>query len=375
MRKLINPVKYIIIALRGCIMITKQEILDILEGYNKNNLTIATVCSHSSLQIFDGARKEGFKTIGICMGSPPKFYEAFPKAMPDEFFIVKDYEDILSKTDELAAKNAILIPHGSFVEYLGAANFQKLCLPTFGNRHVLEWESDRDMSRKWLESAGIKMPRQIKNPEDIDSPMMVKYYGAKGGMGFFVVKNYSDFQKRINPAEKYTIQEFVLGTRYYMHYFYSPIKQEGYTLSKGTLELLGIDRRVESNADEIFRIGSPTELAEAGIYPTFVVTGNLPLMVRESLLPKIFEMGEMVVEKSLELFGGMIGPFCLETVVTDALELKVFEISARIVAGTNLYISGSPYSDLVEEKLSTGRRVAREIRMAQDLNLLSEVIS
>ncbi len=356
-------------------MVTKQEILEILESYDKDKLAIATVCSHSSLQIFDGARKEGFKTIGICINAPPRFYDAFPKAKPDEFFTVKDYKEILSKTDELAEKNAIIIPHGSFVEYLGAANFNKLRLPTFGNRRVLEWESDRDMSRMWLEAAGIKMPRQIKNPEDIDSPMMVKYYGAKGGMGFFVVKNYSDFQKRINPAEKYTIQEFVLGTRYYLHYFYSPIKHEGYALSKGTLELLGIDRRVESNADEIFRIGSPTELAGAGIYPTFVVTGNLPLIVRESLLPKVFEMGEQVVEKSLELFGGMIGPFCLETVVTDTLELKVFEISARIVAGTNLFISGSPYADLVDEGLSTGRRIAREIKTARDMNLLPEVIS
>lgn len=373
--RLINTVKYIADALRRCTMIKKQEILDILEGYDTDALAIATVCSHSSLQIFDGARKEGFKTIGICLGAPPKFYDAFPKAKPDEFFVVKDYKEILSKTDELASKNAIVIPHGSFVEYLGATNFQRLRLPTYGNRRVLEWESDRDMSRKWLEAAGIKMPRQIKNPEDIDSPMMVKYYGAKGGMGFFVVKNYSDFKKRINPAEKFTIQEFVLGTRYYMHYFYSPIKSDGYSLSKGTLELLGIDRRVESNADEIFRIGSPTELAGAGIYPTFVVTGNLPLIVRESLLPKIFEMGEKVVEKSLELFDGMIGPFCLEAVVTDTLELKVFEISARIVAGTNLFISGSPYSDLMEEKLSMGRRIAREIKIAKEMNLLSEVIS
>ena len=356
-------------------MITKKEILDILESYDRDSIAIATVCSHSSLQIFDGARKEGFRTIGICVGAPPKFYDAFPKARPDEFFVVKDYREILSRADELAAKNAIMIPHGSFVEYLGAHNFMKLRLPSFGNRHVLEWESDREMSRNWLESAGIKMPRQIKNPEDIDSPMMIKYYGAKGGMGFFVVKNYSDFRKRINPAEKYTIQEFVLGTRYYMHYFYSPIKKDGYALSRGTLELLGIDRRVESNADEIFRIGSPTELAEAEIYPTFVVTGNQPLMIRESLLPKIFDMGEKVVEKSIDLFGGMIGPFCLETVVTDTLELKVFEISARIVAGTNLYISGSPYSDLVEENLSTGRRIAKEIRMAKQMDLLPEVIS
>ncbi|MCZ7362548.1 MAG: DUF1246 domain-containing protein, partial [Candidatus Methanoperedens sp.] len=139
-------------------MITKEEILNILKGYDTEDLAIATVCSHSSLQIFDGARKEGLRTIGICIGAPPKFYDAFPKGRPDEFFVVKDYGDILSKTKELAAKNAIIIPHGSFVEYLGASNFMKLRLPTYGNRNVLEWESDREMSRKWLESAGIKMP-------------------------------------------------------------------------------------------------------------------------------------------------------------------------------------------------------------------------
>lgn len=59
--------------------------------------------------------------------------------------------------------------------------------------------------------------------------------------------------------------------------------------------MLGIDRRVESNADEIFRIGSMKELAEAGIYPSFVVTGNLPLVLRESLLlPRAFGLGERV---------------------------------------------------------------------------------
>jgi 5-formaminoimidazole-4-carboxamide-1-(beta)-D-ribofuranosyl 5'-monophosphate synthetase len=43
---------------------------------------------------------------------------------------------------------------------------------------------------------------------------------------------------------------------------------------------------VESNADEIFRIGSMNELAEAGIYPSFVVTGNLPLVLRSLSSPR-----------------------------------------------------------------------------------------
>ncbi|WP_406657109.1 formate--phosphoribosylaminoimidazolecarboxamide ligase [Methanolobus sp. ZRKC2] len=347
----------------------------IIDGYDMEDLTIVTVCSHTSLQIFHGAKKEGLKTLGICIGEPPRFYDAFPLAKPDSFMSVSSYSEILERTDELAEKNAIIIPHGSFVEYLGASNFAKIRLPTFGNRNVLEWESDRRMERKWLEGAGVPMPRKIQAPEYIKGPVMVKYHGAKGGKGFFIAKNISDFNERIESKEIYDLQEFVLGTRYYLHYFYSPLSTEGYSLSQGALELTGMDRRVESNADEIFRLGSPTELEKAGIQPTFVVTGNVPLVLRESLLPKVFEMGERVVEKSIELFGGLIGSFCLETVLTDELEFKVFEISARIVAGTNPYINGSPYSELIYPEMSTGRRIAIEIKKARDLGCLDKVLT
>ncbi|TQD26974.1 formate--phosphoribosylaminoimidazolecarboxamide ligase [Methanolobus vulcani] len=355
-------------------MITKEEIMEIVENYDLDNLSIATVCSHSSLQIFYGARQEGFRTIGICVKEPPRFYDAFPLAKPDEFIVVDSYKEIPNIVDELRAKNAIIIPHGSFVEYMGGKAFAELGVPTFGNRAVLEWESDREMEREWLEGAGIEMPRLVK-PQDIDGPVMVKYHGAKGGRGFFIAKNYEEFQEHVDPNEKFTIQEFIVGTRYYLHFFYSPLREDGYKLSNGILEMLSMDRRVESNADEIFRLGSPKELQEADIIPSYVVTGNVPLVARESLLPKIFNLGERVVEQSLELFGGMIGPFCLETVVTDKLEIKVFEISARIVAGTNIYLSGSPYSDLIEPDLSTGKRIAQEIKIASSMGQLDKILS
>jgi 5-formaminoimidazole-4-carboxamide-1-(beta)-D-ribofuranosyl 5'-monophosphate synthetase len=86
-------------------------------------------------------------------------------------------------------------------------------------------------------------------------------------------------------------------------------------------------------------------------------------------------MGEKVVMRAQELFGGMIGPFCLESIVTDKLEFKVFEISSRIVAGTNPFISGSPYSDMIEPGMSTGRRIAKEIREAVDGDLLGRIIT
>ncbi len=351
------------------------NIRDMLASYDKKNLTIATVCSHSSLQIFNGARKEGLKTLGIAVGEKKKFYDAFPLGKPDEFLIVDNYKDIAKHSEELREKNVIVIPHGSFVEYLGAENFLKLDIPTFGNRNVLMWESDRNKERKWLEGAGLTMPKEIKDPHDIDNPVIVKYHGAKGGKGFFIAKTYAEFSRRIEKNRSFAIQEFVMGTRYYLHYFYSPIQGNAYKLSKGSLQLISMDRRDETTIDEVQRLGSIAELEELGIHPTFVVTGNIPIVMRESLLPRVFEMGEAVIEKSLKLFGGLIGSFCLETVVTEDLEFKVFEISARIVAGTNPYISGSPYSELIQPDMSTGRRIAQEIKYATKQNSLDKILT
>lgn len=351
------------------------NIKDMLASYDKKNLTIATVCSHSSLQIFNGARKEGLKTLGIAVGEKKKFYDAFPLGKPDEFLIVDNYKDIAKHSEELREKNVIVIPHGSFVEYLGAENFLKLDIPTFGNRNVLMWESDRNKERKWLEGAGLTMPKEIKDPHDIDNPVIVKYHGAKGGKGFFIAKTYEEFSRRIETNKSFVIQEFVMGTRYYLHYFYSPIQDNAYKLSKGSLQLISMDRRDETTIDEVQRLGSIAELEELGIHPTFVVTGNIPIVMRESLLPRVFEMGEAVIEKSLKLFGGLIGSFCLETVVTEDLEFKVFEISARIVAGTNPYISGSPYSELIQPDMSTGRRIAQEIKYATKQNSLDKILT
>src|ERR1051326_6145654 len=52
-----------------------------LKGYDPKDLTIATAVSHSSLQIFHGARLEGFRTLGIAAGGRDvRYYDAFPQA-------------------------------------------------------------------------------------------------------------------------------------------------------------------------------------------------------------------------------------------------------------------------------------------------------
>ena len=58
------------------------------------------------------------------------------------------------------------------------------------------------------------------------------------------------------------------------------------------------------------------------------------------------------------------------------LLLDAFEFSARIVAGTNIYMDGSPYYGLLYgESISMGRRIAREIKDAKSQNRLDEIIT
>jgi 5-formaminoimidazole-4-carboxamide-1-(beta)-D-ribofuranosyl 5'-monophosphate synthetase len=72
----------------------------------------------------------------------------------------------------------------------------------------------------------------------------------------------------------------------------------------------------------------------------------------------------------------MIGPFCLEGIYDREGKFITFEFSARIVAGTNLYLQGSPYSGLIfDEPMSMGRRVAREIKIASEKGIVEQIIT
>ncbi|MDX1611152.1 MAG: DUF1246 domain-containing protein, partial [Candidatus Thermoplasmatota archaeon] len=153
------------------------DLASILDEYEGEDLTIATACSHTSLQIFNGARREGLKTVGLAVGEEPRHYDAFPLAKPDEFLVADTWPELADMADELLERNAIIVPHGSFVEYMGAERYAKMEVPMFGNRHILEWESDRNMERKWLTEAGLRVPPVLEDPREIVRPVIVKYHG------------------------------------------------------------------------------------------------------------------------------------------------------------------------------------------------------
>lgn len=346
------------------VMIPKAKIDGLLSNYR--NFKIATICSHSSLQIFKGAREEGIKTIGIVRKDKKALYESFPYGRPDEFLVVDDFKDI--SADELVARNAIIVPHGSFVEYVGE-HIDNLAVPIYGNRASLVWERSRGKMFEWMHKAGIKTPRLI-TPEEIDGPCLVKFPGAKGGRGYRIITSRTEFDRFVGNREC-MIQEFIIGVRAYPHYFFSPISKVGYKTAQGRIELTGVDKRIESSADEIARAVS------AGMSPkmTFTVIGNEPIVLRESLLYDYMEMGRKISEKSFDLFGGMFGPYCIETIIDENLEIYAFEVSARIVAGTNIYPQGSPYSVYYHKvPMSMGRRIAKELKDATKKKRLKEII-
>lgn len=319
--------------------------------------TIATLGSHSALQILKGAHDEGFKTLAIANRDTERLYRSY--SFVDEVIALESYAEFPRIVDDLEARKVIIVPHGSFVAYLSAEEHKAMRVPYFGNKAVLDWEASRELQREWLTRANIRMPRQFTTGAEIDRPVIVKMYGALGGKGYMFIRDASDFERRTaHLREAYTIQEYIIGVPLYVHYFHSPLSDK--------LEIMSMDRRYETNVDSLGRI--PAAAQEGmDVSPSYVVVGNQSVSLRESMLAEAYRMGEDLVNVSKEICGpkGLFGAFCIETIITPDMQFYVMEISARIVAGTNLFINGSPYSYLnYAEPMSTGRRIAREIKDA-----------
>jgi 5-formaminoimidazole-4-carboxamide-1-(beta)-D-ribofuranosyl 5'-monophosphate synthetase len=138
--------------------------------------TIATLGSHSALQILKGAHDEGFHTLAVASRQTERLYRSF--AFIDEVMAVDSYSEFPKLVGELERRKVIIVPHGSFVAYLSLDEHKEMTIPYFGNKAVLDWEASRELQREWLTRADITMPRQFKTGAEIDRPVIVKLYGA-----------------------------------------------------------------------------------------------------------------------------------------------------------------------------------------------------
>jgi 5-formaminoimidazole-4-carboxamide-1-(beta)-D-ribofuranosyl 5'-monophosphate synthetase len=344
---------------------------------SKKKYSITTLGSHCSLQILKGAKDEGFNTLLICERKRLGLYKRFN--FIDDIIVVDKFNEISGERciRHLRKTNSIIIPHGTMIAYMSREEIENITTPFFGNKWIIRWEADRKLKQKLMNEALLTTPRSITSKDKIEKLCIVKLHGAAGGRGYFLAWNRQSFEEGakklivqgvINSEDDLYIQEYVYGVPTYLQFFYSPVTN--------MLEFMGVDRRYESDVDGMGRIPAKQQLANE-MQPSYNIVGNIPLVLRESLLEEVYAMGERFVETARRLVPpGMTGPFCIEGVYDREGKFTTFEFSARIVAGTNLYLDGSPYSGLIFDKpMSMGRRIAREIKIATKQGRINDILT
>jgi len=100
--------------------------------------------------------------------------------------------------------------------------------------------------------------------------------------------------------------------------------------------------------------------------------------LRESLLEKAFVLAEKFVEACEKHYDyGIIGPFCLQTCVDKDLNFYIYDVAPRIGGGTNVHMAiGHPYGNTIWRcNMSTGRRIALEIKLAIENGKVEDIVT
>ena len=380
-------------------MIEREQILEVLKNYDRENIVIGAIGSHSALDIADGAKAEGFKTLIVSQRGRHRTYaeyfrlkktkDGLTKGFIDEVLVLEKFGKIIDIQEELRKRNVIFVPNRSFVVYTGIDRVEnEFRVPLFGSRNLLRSEErSEEKSYYWLlEKAKLPYPEPVK-PEEIDDVglVIVKLPHAKKRLerGFFTAASYREFREKVErliklgviteeDLSKARIERYIIGPVFNFDFFYSPIDEE--------VELLGIDWRFETSLDGHVRLPAPQQmtLPEHQFEPEYTVCGHASSTLRESLLEKVFEMAERYVKASQEYYPpGIIGPFTLQTAVDKDLNFYIYDVAPRTGGGTNIHMAmGHPYGNaLWRKEMSTGRRIALEIKRAIELDELEKIVT
>ncbi|NJF25558.1 formate--phosphoribosylaminoimidazolecarboxamide ligase family protein [Thermococcus sp. Bubb.Bath] len=380
-------------------MISRDEILGIIEKYDPEKITVGVIGSHSALDIADGAKEEGLPVLVVAQKGRHRTYTEYFKAKKtrdgltkgfiDEVLVLEKFSQIIEEQEELVKRNVVFVPNRSFVVYTGIDRVEnEFKVPLFGSRNLLRSEErSEEKSYYWLlEKAGLPYPEPVK-PEEIDEVGLViaKLPHAKKRLerGFFTAASYKEFREKAErliklgvitgeDLAKARIERYIIGPVFNFDLFYSPLD--------GEIELLGIDWRFETSLDGHVRLPASQQLTlpEHQFEPEYTVTGHASSTLRESLLEKVFDMAEKYVKATQEYYSpGIIGPFTLQTAVDKDLNFYIYDVAPRTGGGTNIHMAmGHPYGNSLWRKpMSTGRRVALEIKRAVELDELEKIVT
>tara|TARA_B100001079_G_C16362225_1_gene493448 strand:- start:217 stop:1374 length:1158 start_codon:yes stop_codon:yes gene_type:complete len=385
-------------------MIGKDEIAGIIEDYDRLKLRVGMTASHSALDICDGAIEEGFPTVAYCQKGREKTYSQYFKTqrtvsgrvrrgMVDKSIVMDSFNDVMNPNmqAEMRKRNVIYIPNRSFTSYSKIEDVEdNFNVPMFGSRNMLRMEErTEDQDYYWiLDKAGLPYPEAIEDPQDIDCLVIVKLHHAQKKLerGFFTCASYEEYLEKSQTLLKEgtidqasldgaRIERYVIGPVFNLNFFYSPLEED-----MPKLELLGVDWRFESSLDGHVRLPAPQQMTMPAHQqiPEMTVVGHNTATIRESLLEKAFELGEKFITASKEHYDpGIIGPFCLQTCIDKDMNYSIYDVAPRVGGGTNVHVSvGHPYGNATWRKpVSSGRRIAMELRRAAEQDRLLEVLT
>ena len=263
-------------------------------------------------------------------------------------------------------------------------------VPIVGSRNLLRSEErGEEHDYYWLlDKAGLPYPEKLDDPQDIDELVMVKLPHAvkKLERGFFSAASYEEYVEKSeslieqniitqSALENARIERYIIGPVFNLDFFYSPIEEE-----LSPLELLGIDWRFETSLDGHVRLPAPQQMSlnKNQLTPEYTVCGHNSATLRESLLEEAFELAEKYVAATQKYYDpGIIGPFCLQTCVDKDLNFHIYDVAPRVGGGTNVHMSvGHPYGNTQWRiPMSSGRRLAVEIRNAIEMGKLNEIVT
>lgn len=399
-------------------MINQKTIAQILKTYDLDNLTIGVLGGHSGLDVCEGAKRLGFRTLAVCQKGRDKTYSKYFKTKKDgtgcvdEVILVDKFSDMLKADvqEKLRKRNVIFIHNRYFWVYF---DFKKIendfKVPIYGARELVKLE-ERDQPNNQYEllaKAGIRMPKILreggkklsrdiliktfeKHFKEGGGPLIVKVNEAIRGYerAFFLVVKPEDYfikseemiEKGIikeSDLERSTIEEFVLGAQVNFNYFYSNLNEE--------LELMGTDTRRQTSLDGFLRLDAHTQsaLLNSGYKPTMIETGHIACTTKESILEKAFTAGEQFIaqlkkeEKAGRVARGMIGPFALQGAIASFSgkeEFVVFDVSMRIPGSPGTRFTPATFYKY-GRGVSYGERIAMEVSKAVAEGKLPEILT
>jgi len=376
-------------------MIKRSKIQELVESYDHDKITVGVLGGHSALDVCRGAKKYGFKTLAVCQKGREKTYTNYYKSRLDgrgcidETIVLDKFSDITKENiqKELIKRNTIFIHNRYFWVYFDFNDIENnFGVPIYGTRGMLKLE-ERDVPKNQyylLEKAGIRYPKIINSPKEIDRLTIVKVNEAIRGYerAFFYASNFDDYKKKSNELlnkkmitkeslEKAIIEEYIIGAQVNFNYFYSNIDKE--------LEIMGTDTRRQTNLDGLIRLPANEQIEVLKyLKPKIIETGHIAATTKESIIEKIFSLGEKFVETTQKEYPpGIIGPFALQGAIAadkGKEEMVVFDVSMRI-PGSPL-TRFTPHSGyLYGDSISYGERISMEFKKSIKQNKLKEIVT